>query len=254
MKTLFSFITISLMMACGTQDKSPTITSLPEQDKEYKKLLAEQNDWAQLNRYQKANTRVKRITSNEETVIFMGDSITEGWRTLSPDFFEKHPYINRGISGQTTPQMLIRFRQDVVDLNPRAVVLLCGINDIAGNTGPSTLEMIQHNITSMVEIAQANDIAVVLSSILPAASFPWKPEVDPVSRVDAMNTWLKDYAQKNGCLYVDYFSAMVENDGIALREELSPDGVHPNKEGYDIMEPIIQMALRMVLASEENSI
>jgi len=238
-------------MACGTQDKSPNAASLAE-DIEFQKWMSEKNDWAQLSRFQSSNSRIKRITSDENIVVFMGDSITEGWRSYSPDFFEENPYINRGISGQTTPQMLIRFRQDVVDLQPRAVVILAGINDIAGNTGPSTPEMIQNNIASMVDIAQANDIVVILTSILPAAKFSWRPEVDPADQVIAMNQWLKTYAQNNGCIYVDYFSAMVDNDGKGMRRELTNDAVHPNKAGYNIMEPMISIALEMVFAEEEN--
>jgi lysophospholipase L1-like esterase len=178
----------------------------------------------------------------------MGDSITDGWGRSAP-FFPGKPYVNRGISGQTTPQMLLRFRQDVVALEPAAVVILAGTNDIAGNTGPSTLEMIQDNFKSMVEIARANGIAVVLASILPASDYPWKPGLDPGPKIAAVNKWMQAYAATNGLVYLDYYSAMV-NDKLGLSPELAKDGVHPTPAGYAIMAPLAEKAIADALKNK----
>jgi len=167
---------------------------------------AQQNDdWPNLKKYREANAKLSAPAANEQRVVFMGNSITEGWINQRPEFFNGRPYINRGIGGQTTPQMLIRFRADVVALKPKVVVLLCGINDIAGNTGPSTLEMIEDNIASMTEIALANNIKVVLSSVLPAYDFPWRPNMEPAPKVMALNKWIKSYAAQKKVVYLDYF-------------------------------------------------
>jgi lysophospholipase L1-like esterase len=166
----------------------------------------------------------------------MGDSITEGWALT--EFFSGKPYLNRGISGQTTPQMLVRFRQDVVSLKPRVVVLLAGINDIAENTGKTTLEAIEGNIASMSEIAQANGIRVVLCSVLPASKFAWRPEIlEPATKVRALNAWIQRYSGDHALVYVDYYSSMVDDNG-GLKPELGSDGVHPNRVGYDVMAPL----------------
>lgn len=147
-------------------------------------------------------------------------------------------YVNRGISGQTTPQMLVRFRQDVINLKPSVVVILAGINDIAGNTGPSTIEGIADNIMSMAELAKANNIKVVLCSVLPAFDFPWRQGLEPAEKVVKLNALLKSYAEKHNFVYVDYFTAMA-NESNGLKNELGNDGVHPNATGYSIMEPLI---------------
>lgn len=201
------------------------------------------NDWPNLRRYRSENAALK---NQGDRVVFMGNSITDGWSKVSPEFFKDKPYVNRGISGQTTPQMLVRFRQDVIDLHPAVVVILAGINDIAGNTGPSSLEMIENNLASMAQLAKANNIKVILSSVLPAFSFPWRPEVNPVQKVTDLNQWIKNFAQKNNLLYVDYYSAMVD-ERKGLPEKYSKDGVHPNKEGYHIMEPLVEKAIRKAL-------
>ncbi|NRF41441.1 SGNH/GDSL hydrolase family protein [Pedobacter foliorum] len=203
-------------------------------------------DWANLKRYQEENAKLSAPAKNESRVVFMGNSITEGWKNNHPEFFTVKPYICRGISGQTTPQMLIRFHQDVVALKPKVVVMLCGINDIAGNTGPSTLEMIEDNISAMTEIARANNIKVVLSSVLPAFAFPWKPEVEPADKVIALNKWIKAYAEKNKLIYVDYFSAM-KDERNGLPKSLAEDGIHPNKAGYAIMEPLVEQGIAKAL-------
>ncbi|RZK79967.1 MAG: acylhydrolase, partial [Pedobacter sp.] len=206
-------------------------------------LLASQftqaQDWANLKRFQEENAKLAPPSAKENRVVFMGNSITEGWKRASPEFFSSKPYVNRGISGQTTPQMLIRFHQDVVNLKPKVVVMLCGINDIAGNTGPSTLEMIEDNIAAMAEIAKANKIKVVLSSVLPAFDFPWKPNMEPANKVIALNAWIKEYAAKNGLTYVDYFTPM-KDERNGLPKNLANDGIHPTKEGYAIMEPLVE--------------
>ena len=213
-------------------------------------LLASQftqaQDWANLKRFQEENAKLAPASANENRVVFMGNSITEGWKRASPEFFSTKPYVNRGISGQTAPQMLIRFHQDVVNLKPKVVVMLCGINDIAGNTGPSTLEMIEDNIAAMAEIAKANKIRVVLSSVLPAFDFPWKPNMEPANKVIALNAWIKEYASKNGLTYVDYFTPM-KDERNGLPKSLANDGIHPTKEGYAIMEPLVEKAIAQAL-------
>jgi lysophospholipase L1-like esterase len=204
-------------------------------------------DWANLNKYQNENITLKPLESGQKRILFMGDSITEGWPLL--DFFAGKPYVNRGISGQTTPQMLIRFRPDVIALKPAVVVLLAGINDIAGNTGPSTLEMITDNIFSMAELAKANKIKVILCSVLPAFDFPWRPGSFPAEKVATLNKMIKKYADANGILYLDYYSAMV-NDQKGLKADYSGDGVHPNKTGYEVMAPLVEKAIAKVLSKK----
>jgi lysophospholipase L1-like esterase len=204
-------------------------------------------DWANTARFKEENAKLSAPASGEKRVVFMGNSITEGWIRTSPEFFAGKPYVNRGISGQTTPQMLVRFRPDVINLKPTLVVILAGTNDIAGNTGPSTLEMIMDNLISMCELAKANNIKVVLSSVLPAFDFPWKKGMEPAEKIAALNAMIKDYADKNGIVYLDYYSAMVDNrKGLPL--ELSGDGVHPNKKGYDIMAPLAEAAIKKALS------
>jgi len=203
-------------------------------------------DWANLKRFQDANSKLTEPKAGENRVVFMGNSITEGWINIRPEYFANKPYVNRGIGGQTTPQMLIRFRQDVVDLKPEAVVILAGINDIAGNTGPSTVEMIFDNLKSMTEIAAANNIKVLLTSVLPAYDFPWRRGLDPGPKVLELNAMLKAYAVDNGHTYVNYYSG-VHDGNYGLRKELGDDGVHPNAKGYAIMEGILDKALITVL-------
>lgn len=207
-------------------------------------LLAQ--DWPNLEKYRSENKQVADSSEKKPRIIFMGDSITESWSILHPEFFSKKSYINRGISGQTTPQMLIRFRQDVVHLKPKVVHILAGINDIAGNTGPSTLEMIEDNIASMCEIARANGITIILGSVLPAADFPWNPGIQPADKVIKLNEWLKNYAAENNIIYLDYYKAMADNNK-GLPAEYSGDGVHPNKKGYEIMAPLAEAAIKKAL-------
>lgn len=203
-------------------------------------------DWANLNRFREENAKLGVARACDDRVVFMGNSITQGWIEKVPEFFEKRPYINRGISGQTTPQMLLRFRQDVIDLCPKVVVILAGTNDIAGNTGPSSLEMIEDNIRSMTELAHAHGVQVVLCSALPAYDYPWRPGLEPAPKIVELNKRIKAYAGSCGAVYCDYFSKMAdERDG--LPEELSEDGVHPNVAGYAIMAPIVEKAIARAL-------
>ncbi|MDC1316546.1 GDSL-type esterase/lipase family protein [Flavobacteriaceae bacterium] len=201
-------------------------------------------DWAHLKKYEQSNSELKKI-NEPDRVVFMGNSITEGWSNFDKDFFINNPFVNRGIGGQTTPQMLIRFKPDVVNLNPKAVVILAGINDIAGNTGPVTIENIAENIISMAEIAKANEIKVFICSTLPAIDFPWSPGMEPGPKVVKLNTILKNYCDSNNIPYVDYFSAMSdEKGGLKVPEYTTADDlVHPNLAGYKVMEKIILKAL-----------
>ena len=201
-------------------------------------------DWAHLKLYEKENEQLKKI-ADPNRVVFMGNSITQGWSNFDASFFSDNPFVNRGIGGQTTPQMLIRFKPDVVNLNPKAVVILAGINDIAGNTGPITIENTAENIISMAEIAKANEIKVFICSTLPAIDFPWSPGMEPGPKVVKLNSILKNYCDSNNIPYVDYFSAMSdEKGGLKVPEYTTADDlVHPNLAGYKVMEKIILKAL-----------
>ena len=203
-------------------------------------------DWPNFKEFQEANARLPQVKQNEKRVVFMGNSITIGWLQTHPDFFKNKPYVNRGISGQTTPQMLVRFRANVVDLDAAAVVLLAGTNDIAGNTGPVTLEMILDNIKSMTEIAQANDIKVILCSVLPAFDYPWRPGLAPNIKIPKLNKMIKRYAEESGAYYLDYFTAL-EDGNNGMIKEYTTDGVHLTLEGYQVMEPLVENALQKVI-------
>jgi lysophospholipase L1-like esterase len=205
-------------------------------------ILAQNIDWPNLAKYKDDNIKIGLPKSDENRVVFMGNSITEAWGRVNPDFFEGKSYINRGISGQTTPQMLVRFRTDVINLKPKVVVILAGTNDIAENTGPSTLEMIEDNIASMVEIAKANNIKAVLCSVLPAYDYPWKPGLNPAEKIVNLNKWIKNYAAKNEIIYVDFFTPMADERN-GLKKEFSEDGVHPNQKGYEVMAPLVEKAI-----------
>ena len=182
----------------------------------------------------------------DKRVIFFGNSITIGWLHTMPSFFEGKPYVNRGIGGQTTPQMLVRFRQDVINLKPRVVVILAGTNDIAGNTGPMTLEETLNNLKSMTELAMANGIAVVLSSVLPASDYPWRPGLQPHIKIPKLNAMIREYAESAGAVYLDYFSHMANKDN-GLDPDLAHDGVHPTKKGYEMMAPLAETAITEAL-------
>jgi acyl-CoA thioesterase-1 len=204
-------------------------------------------DFGWLARFKDANAKLPPPAESEKRVVFMGDSITEGWHFEGQDgSFPGKPYINRGISGQTSPQMLVRFRQDVVDLQPKVVVILAGTNDVAGNTGPMTLEQTEANISDMAEIATSNHISVVLCSVLPAFDFPWKQGLEPAPKINVINAWIKSYAAEMGYVYVDYHSVMKDaRDGLPVN--LSKDGVHPNAAGYAIMAPLVEAGIAKAL-------
>ena len=215
-------------------------------------------DWPALARYREANTKTRMPVKSEHRVVFMGDSITDSWDDTKrfSGFFPGKSYINRGISGQTTPQMLIRFRPDVIALQPKVVVILAGTNDIAGNTGPMTLRAIEDNLTSMFELAHANGIRVVLASVLPISDYEKnkngqqiiRTRQRPPEQIRELNEWMKKYAAGHGGVYLDYFSAMADDKGF-LKEELSEDGVHPNQKGYDVMAPLAEQAIAIALKS-----
>lgn len=207
---------------------------------------AMKTDWANLKRYAADNKQLPPVAAHEKRVVFMGNSITEGWLKADSTFFAGKPYINRGISGQTTPQMLLRFRQDVIELKPAVVVILAGTNDIAENTGPTTLESIFGNIVSMVELAKANNIRVVLSSVLPAYTYRWRPQIQPAEKIAALNTMINEYCLKNKLGYVDYYAAMVD-DRKGLDKKYTNDEVHPTLAGYKVMEPLVEKAIADVL-------
>jgi len=206
------------------------------------------DDYGQLARYRNADAALGAPAAGENRVVFYGDSITDIWHL--DQYFPGKPYVNRGIGGQTTPQMLVRFRQDVIDLHPKVVVILAGTNDIAGNTGPMPNEDIEANLASMAELARAHGIGVVFSSVLPVHNYTEKSKdffaQRPPARILELNTWLKDYSAKNGVTYLDYFSALVDDKGL-LKKELADDGLHPNDAGYKIMVPLAEAAIAKAL-------
>jgi lysophospholipase L1-like esterase len=234
------------------ETKAPAPTALtasghPDNDywRKHDQLML--NDFPWLARFKEADLKLAAPAAGENRVVFVGDSITEGWHFDEASGFPGKPYINRGISGQTTPQMVLRFHQDVVALLPKVVVILAGTNDIAGNTGPMTLGETENNIAAMAEIATANHIRVVLCSVLPAFDYPWKPGLQPAPKIDTINAWMKSYAEQHGYVYVDYHSAMKDaQDG--LPPALSHDGVHPLPAGYAIMAPLADAGIAKALA------
>lgn len=204
------------------------------------------NDWASLCRYRAENAALHRPAA--QRVVFMGDSITEFWKLAHPEFFVDN-FVDRGISGQTTAQMLIRFRQDVIALKPAVVHILAGTNDIAGNGGPTTLEAIRNNIASMVDLALINDIRVVLASVPPAGAFPWRPSIiEPAEHIVELNEWLRRLARERNLIYVDYHEPLAD-ERDAMKQTFSNDGVHPNRDGYSVMEPLARRAIDQALAA-----
>jgi lysophospholipase L1-like esterase len=247
-------------LICLTPATAQTVTQESQELSEAKARITQLEnrlrDWPALGRYREANAKVAPPAKDERRVVLMGDSITDGWKLA--EYFANQPYINRGISGQTTPQMLIRFRPDVVALKPKVVVILAGTNDLAGNTGPMTLEAIEGNLSSMVELAQAHGIRVVLASLLPVSDYgktrDGRPAIQtarrPPEQIKALNQWLKKYAAENGLTYLDYFSAMVDEKGF-LKAELSNDGLHPNAKGYEVMAPLAEQAITAALKKKK---
>ena len=231
---------------------SPDCAELPVLNEKLERANKILHDWPDLARYAEANATLTPPPKFELRVVFMGDSITDAW--VSPEFggfFPGKSYVDRGISGQTTPQMLIRFRPDVIALQPKIVVILAGTNDLAGNTGPMTVEQIEANLISMAELAKANKIRVVLASVLPVSNYGHDRQGNPLDmrinrppgKILELNAWIKKYAAANGHTYLDYFSAMVDPQGL-LQQDLSEDGLHPNAKGYAMMTPLAEQAIR----------
>ena len=210
--------------------------------------IAQNKDWAKLGRYAKANQELPAPAKKEKRVVFLGNSITEGWARIRPEFFKENGYIGRGISGQTSYQFVVRFRPDVINLDPKLVVINAGTNDVAENTGPFDLETTFGNIVSMVELAKANKIKVILTSVLPAAKFGWNKSItDAPDKIEALNAKIKAYAKQQKIPYVDYYTPMVLGADRALNPAYSKDGVHPTAEGYEVMEALIKPAIEKAL-------
>jgi lysophospholipase L1-like esterase len=239
----------------ATSTSAQTDASCPDMAKAVQDLMrhdARMRDWAQLGRYRSANAELAQRGAKVD-VAFLGDSITDGWDD-APDrgFFPGKNYLNRGISGQTTPQMLIRLKPDVLAFKPRVLVLLAGTNDIAGNTGPTTNEEIQNNLTAIAELASSQGVRLVLASILPVSNYHVQPgtvpqtERRPLERINALNAWLREYARAHKHVYLDYFAAMVDAKGM-LKAELSEDDLHPNVKGYAVMTPLAEAAIAEVM-------
>ena len=224
-----------------------TASAQPDVAKQMAAMQKKLDDWPQLGRYREADATLAAPAADETRVVFYGDSITDAWAQHPDWFFPGKPYVGRGISAQTTPQMLVRFEQDVVHLKPAVVVILAGTNDIAGNTGPSSPQMIEDNFESMIAIARANGIRVVVSSILPADHYIWRPDVQPAEQIREMNRRLKAMSVREGVVYLDYYSEMVNEKG-GLDPELAKDGVHPTQKGYAIMSPLAEKAIAEALA------
>jgi lysophospholipase L1-like esterase len=240
MKTLIFVLCLCLSGWAQTDDAAKLKGQLERAERTLK-------DWPNLARYRADNATVGPAQAGEERVVFLGDSITDAWGRTYGKFFPGKPYINRGISGQTTPQMLIRFRPDVIALKPKVVVILAGTNDIAGNTGPMTLEEIEGNLTSMAELAKANGIRVVLSSVMPVCdSIRPQTERRPPEKIKALNEWIQAYARKSGLVYLDYYSAMIDDQQM-FTKELTYDGLHPNEAGYEVMGPLAAKAIAAAL-------
>ena len=245
MRILLAAVLLALV---AQQAAPPPVPNCPELAVAMNTLVrndARMRDWANLGRYRDAN---RTLGAAPARVVFMGDSITDSWPQRVPEFFANKPYVGRGISGQTTPQMLVRFRRDVIELKPAVVVILAGTNDIAGNTGPITDEEIEGNLASMAELAKAHGIRVVLASITPVSAYHTSPTgipqttQRPMTRIRAINAWIQDYAAANGHVYLDYFSAMVDSARL-LQTDLSADDLHPNVKGYAIMGPLAEAAI-----------
>jgi lysophospholipase L1-like esterase len=209
--------------------------------------LADQlQDWNQLGRYHADNERLKAQPADPRRVVFLGDSITDGWQLAQ--FFPGKPYVNRGISGQTTPQMLVRLFPDVLDLKPAALIILAGTNDIARNTGPVTLAMIEENFQAITELAQAHGIKVILCSLTPVSDYTARKQTDqrPPADILKLNAWLREYAAKVHAVFADYYAALVDDKGM-LREGDSNDGLHPNAKGYELLAPVAESAIAQAL-------
>jgi lysophospholipase L1-like esterase len=259
MKKILFLLILTCAVSTFAQTPTPTPDALTLEKQRADRLQARYNDFANLARYAKANSEVKPPEKGENRVVFLGDSITDSWKLN--EYFPNQPYINRGISGQTTPQMLLRMQPDVVAHKPKVMLLLAGTNDISANTGPVTNEFIEGNIRSIVEIAHANGINVVLSSILPVSDYNKNAKGEiinrttqrPPARILELNKWIKDYCDQKGLIYLDYFSATVDDKGF-LKAEIANDGLHPNAEGYKIMQKLAAEAIAKALKKKQKGV
>jgi lysophospholipase L1-like esterase len=239
--------TLLLSASLWSQTPAPTIdTATPQQIAAMRAKLA---DWPQLDHYREANTSLPPMAAGEQRVIFFGASVAEYWGTRGAPFFPGKPYINRGIGGQTSAQMVVRFRQDVINLHPAVVVVLEGTNDVAQNTGPMTPEMSEDNWRSMADLAKANGIRMIFTSITPSSDFPWHRGLHPAEKIRALNAWLKEYCTSHSLVYVDFFPVLANAEG-GMKADLTVDGVHPNKQGYVLMVPVVQTGIDEALGAK----
>jgi lysophospholipase L1-like esterase len=244
MKQMFFVLLFAGLVSAQDAPPAPDLNRLQTELQRAQRTL---QDWPALARYRNENAKLGPPAAGENRVVFMGDSITDAWGRRYGKFFPDKPWVNRGISGQTTPQMLLRFRPDVIDLKPKVVVILAGTNDIAGNTGPETLETIEGYLQSMAELAEANHIKVVLSSVMPVCDYI-RPQTErrPPEKILALNRWIKSYAGSHNMIYLDYYPALADEKGF-FKKELTYDGLHPNTEGYTVIEPLAQKAVEEAL-------
>lgn len=255
-KRILVFLFLIVSGLCGLAQQPGTTTMAEQKLQAWRQSRAKalMDDFGELARYRAANAALSAPAAGEDRVVFLGDSIIDGWDLAKS--FPRKPYVNRGIGGQTTAQMLLRFRQDVVDLQPKAVVILAGTNDIAGNTGPMTLEMTEANLASMADIARANGIRVVFSSVLPVHNYTVKSEnffpLRPLAKIEELNLWLKKYCAAHGDVYLDYYAPMLNASGL-LKREYAEDGLHPNDGGYAVMAPLAETAIQKALLVESSA-
>ena len=249
MVTLTILFTATFALA---QTPTPTPDPLTVEKQRADRLQARLNDFANFARYRDANSRLSSPAKGEQRVVFIGDSITDSWKL--DQYFPGAPYVNRGISGQTTSQMLLRFRADVIDLEPKVVVILAGTNDIAGNTGPISLQDIENNYETMVDLAHAHGINVVFASVMPISDYNKNAQGNPIVRslqrrpeqILALNEWIKKYCAERKLVYLDYFSAMADEKGF-LKADIANDGLHPNAKGYELIKPLAENAIKTAL-------
>lgn len=255
---LVSLMFLTAAFGFTAMAQTPTPTPDPNPDKtRADRLQARLNDFANLARYREANSKLAPPAKSENRVVFMGDSITDGWKLN--EYFPNQPYVNRGISGQTTPQMLLRFRPDVINLKPKVVVILAGTNDIASNTGPTTLETIEGNLASMVDLAHANGINVALASVMPISDYNKNASGNPIIRslqrppaqILALNAWIKNLCSERDLVYLDYFTAMADDKGF-LKADIARDGLHPNAKGYELIKPLAENAIKLALKKKQK--
>lgn len=260
MKTTIVTLAILLIMCevCVAQTPTPTpVDPLTAEKQRADRLQQRYNEYANWGRYRDANSKLAPPAKGEDRVVFMGDSITDGWKL--DQYFPGQPYVNRGISGQTTSQMLLRFRPDVIDLKPKVVVILAGTNDIAGNTGPMTLETIEGNLASMVDLARANGINVVMSSVMPISDYNKNAQgvqivrsvQRPPDKIVALNAWIKDLSKRRNLVYLDYFPVMADEKGF-LKPDIANDGLHPNAKGYELIKPLAAEAIKTALRAKQK--